>query len=153
MVEFQRPNSICHFLGNYLNFFFFFLKQQWKKTKQIQTCRQFLETLCSADACFPPSCQHKPKSLPSWWQFLAFPTRGKIFTNCCGFFLFYFFVCFFVFFYLRHCSSNFKNPAAPNPSIKKKGTNSSSDGFGDNKADSIWATVSSFVFPPSFPFL
>lgn len=63
---------------------------------------------------------------------------------------FLFFVCFlFFFFYLRHCSSNFKNPAAPYPSIKKKGTNSSSDGFGDNKADSIWATISFFVFPPS----
>lgn len=92
MAEFQRPNSICHVFGNYLNFFFsflsfffFFLKQQWKKPKQIQTWREFLETLCSADACFPPPCQRKPKSRLSWWQFLAFPSRGKkqLLMNCC----------------------------------------------------------------------
>lgn len=31
--------------------------------------------------------------------------------------------------------------------LKKKGTNSSSDGFGDNKADSIWATIPPLLLP------
>lgn len=91
MAEFQRPNSICHFFGNYLNFSFFlffslflsffvfcfFLKQQWKKPKQIQTWRRVFGDALFSWCLLPTTMPAQAKKSSFLMAVLGFPNQRK----------------------------------------------------------------------------